>query len=144
MHFFGPKGMLPVNIIKYNSDGTLAYSDLLIYTSQDGGKNWNVAAGRLENTTGQYDSVQIISPLDAFVRCGPNLCVTHDGAQSWQSLPKTLNFDSTVGGPDYIYQFSFVSPTVGWAISGENPDKTLWRTSDGGISWIKLTPSLLP
>jgi hypothetical protein len=144
MRFFGSEGILPVNIIKYNADGALGYSVLVIYSSQDGGKTWTAAPGLLENNTGQYDSVQIVSAKDAFVRCGPNLCATHDGAQTWQTLPVTLNFDSSLGGSDYVGQFSFISPTSGWAISGESPATTLWRTTDGGVSWVKLATSLAP
>ena len=87
--------------------------------------------------------MQILSSKDAFVRCGRNLCATHDGAQTWQTLPDNLNFDSAQGGPDYVSQFSFVSPTNGWAISGDSPATTLWRTTDGGLSWTKLAPILL-
>lgn len=142
MRFFGPQGVLPVNIITYNTDGTLGYSVLVFYSTQDGGQNWVAAPGLLENNTSQYDSVQILSPTDAFVRCGRNLCATHDGAQTWQTLPDNLNFDSAQGGPDYVSQFSFVSPTSGWAISGDSPASSLWKTTDGGVSWTKLTPRL--
>lgn len=142
MRFFGPQGVLPVNIIKFNTDGRLGYSVLVFYSTQDGGQNWVAAPGLLENSTSQYDSVQILSPKDAFVRCGRNLCATHDGAQTWQTLPDNLNFDSAQGGPDYVSQFSFVSPTSGWAISGDSPATTLWRTTDGGVNWTKLAPSL--
>jgi photosystem II stability/assembly factor-like uncharacterized protein len=143
MRFFGPQGVLPVNIIKYNTDGALGSSVLVIYTTQDGGQNWAAAPGVLENSTYQYDTVQIISTMDAFVRCGRNLCATHDGAQTWQTLPDSLNFDSLNGGADYVYQYKFVSPTSGWAISGEGEAVTLWKTTDGGLSWTKLTPSLV-
>jgi photosystem II stability/assembly factor-like uncharacterized protein len=141
--FFGPQGILPINIIKYNTDGSPGYSVLMLYSTQDGGQNWVAAPGLLENSTSQYDAVQILSPKDAFVRCGRNLCSTQDGAQTWQTLPDTLNFDSAQGGPDYVTQFSFVSPTSGWAISGEGSAISLWRTTDGGISWTKLAPRLV-
>jgi len=144
MRFFGAQGVLPVNIIKYGADGALAYSVLSLYSTQDGGQHWVAAPALLESASGQFDAVQILSPTDAFVRCGKNLCATHDGAQSWQTLPDNLNFDSAQGGPDYVSQYSFVSPTSGWAISGEGETANLWKTTDGGASWTKLAPSLNP
>jgi photosystem II stability/assembly factor-like uncharacterized protein len=79
---------------------------------------------------------------DAFVRCGRNLCATHDGAQTWVTLPDNLNFDSTVGGPDYVSQFQFINPTNGWAVVGEGAAAALWKTVDGGATWTKLSPTL--
>ena len=142
--FFGTEGVLPVNLIKYNQDNSLAYSVLAIYNTQDGGQSWSLAPGLLENPVSQYQPVLIISPKDFFERCGRNLCSSKDGAQTWQTLPDTLNFDSAAGGADYVSQFSFVDATTGWAISGEGEATSLWKTTDGGKNWTKLTPELLP
>jgi len=144
MRFFGPQGLLPVNIIKYGADGALAFSVLALYSTQDGGQSWTAAPALLESTTSQFDSVQIISPLDVFVRCGRNLCATNDGGQTWRTLPDNLNFDMNQGGPDYVTQYNFVSPTSGWALSGDQATAILWKTTDGGESWTKLAPVVLP
>lgn len=143
-HFFGADGFLPVNIMKYGADGALAYSVLVTYFTHDGGQAWSAAPAILENTRAMVDSVQIFSMQAAIVRCGRNLCATSDGARSWNTLPESLNFDSSVGGPDYVSQFDFVNPATGWAIAGEGMAVVLWKTSDGGATWSQIAPTLAP
>jgi len=140
--FSGQVGLLPVNIMDYGSDGSVAYSILVVYTTLDGGQTWTAAPGILE-TNSISDTVRFINAEVAFVRCGKNLCSTTDGAHSWQTLPNTLDFDMTNGGSDYVYQFAFTSPLDGWAISGMDPTTSLWHTTDGGLSWTKLSPTLV-
>jgi photosystem II stability/assembly factor-like uncharacterized protein len=141
--FFGMDGILPVSISKYNQDGSLAFSVLAIYSSQDGGQTWTAALGVVDNDKAYIDTVQVLSPRDAFVRCGKNLCATNDGGQSWRKLPDNLNFDQSAGGPDYVSQYHFVDPASAWAISGESGATTLWKSSDGGNTWVKLAPTLV-
>jgi photosystem II stability/assembly factor-like uncharacterized protein len=141
--FFGSEGVLPVNIIKYNTDGSLAFSVLVLYASHDGGQSWQADPALLENQDAQINSVEVLSEKIAIVRCNKNLCSTSDGAQSWQSLASSLDFSQAAAGPDYISQFSFVDPSNGWAISGESGATNLWKTTDGGASWTKLSPALV-
>lgn len=140
--FFDQEALLPVNILKYNQDNSLSFSILVIYTSLDGGKTWKAAPGILQNKNSQIDTVQVLSPKVAFARCDSNLCSTSDGAQTWKKLPDSLNFDQSAGGSDYVSQVSFVDPSTGWALTGESGATTLWKSTDGGASWNKLSPSL--
>jgi len=140
--FFGAQGLMPVNIIKYNQDGSLGFSVLVMYTTQDGGQSWQAAPATLENERAQIDTVQILSAKDAFVRCGRNLCSTSDGAQTWRHLPDSLNFDQSAAASDYVSQFNFIDPSIGWAISGESGATNLWKSTDGGATWTKLSPTL--
>lgn len=140
--FFGSDGILPVSISKSNPDGTLAFSVLVIYKSTDGGQSWQAAPAILQNTSAQIDMVQILSAQKAFVRCGKNLCASSDGAQSWNTLPESLNFDINSTAADYVTQYTFVDASNGWAISGQSGATTLWQTTDGGLSWNKLAPTV--
>lgn len=142
--FFGNEAVLPINIIKYNTDGSLAFSILALYASQDGGKSWKAAPAILESKNSQISNVQVLSPQVAFSRCDSNLCSTSDGAKTWKKLPDSLNFDQSAAGPDYVSQFAFVDPSNGWAISGDPGATTLWKSTDGGASWTKLAPTLAP
>ena len=136
--FFGLSGLLPVNLIKYNPDGSLAFSVLLLYTTQDGGLNWQAAPAGLESQQPQTNTIQILSMQDVFVRCGQNLCATHDGAQTWHELPSSLNFDQSAPAIDYVSQTSFIDASTGWAITGETGSTTLWHTTNGAQTWQKL------
>ena len=142
--FFGQVGVMPINIIKYGSDGSVAFSVLMMYTSQDGGQSWQPAQGMLENQHTQINDVQILSAMDVFVRCGKNLCFTNNGAQTWQTLPdNALNFDQSASPPDYVSEFSFVDPANGWAITGDSGATNLWQSKDGGATWQKISPTLI-
>jgi len=141
--FFGEQGLLPVNIIKYKQDGSLDFSVLLLYSSMSGGQTWKVGPAVIGNQYSRFDNVQILSPADAFVRCGKGLCSTNDAAQTWLVLPETLNFDLNASGADYISQINFVSSSTGWVISGESGATILWTTTDGGLNWSKLEPTLV-
>jgi len=140
--FFGADGLLPETIMQYGNNNSVAYKVLAIYVTHDGGQTWSLAPGVLVNDKLMFESVQVLSMQDIFVRCGRNLCATHDGAQTWITLTDTLNFDSTVGGPDYVSQFQFIDPANGWAVSGEGAAAILWKTVDGGATWTKVSPVL--
>ena len=139
--FFGLVGLMPVNIIKYNQDGSLAFSVLAMYTSQDGGQSWQASPAILENVA-LFATVQIFSAKDAIARCGANLCSTNDGAQTWQTLPQKLNFGQAAPVSEYVSQLNFIDPMNGWAITGESGSTALWKSADGGVSWTKLAPTL--
>jgi photosystem II stability/assembly factor-like uncharacterized protein len=145
--FYNDKdGYLPFGIVKYNQDGTHAYDILAVYTTHDGGLSWKPNPTVLENVqnTVMHYVLDFVSPMDAFVACGNDLCVTHDGAQTWQKMTSNLNF-VYAEGKKYVEWFNFVSPTAGWAITSDDSNQyTVWRTPDGGVTWKEITPRLLP
>jgi len=97
----------------------------------------------LAENVSPYDRADFVSLQDGFARCGIDLCATHDGAQTWKTLHSSLNF-STNSNTDYVFHFDFVSATTGWAITTDGTVATLWKTVDGGTSWTKLAPTLVP
>jgi photosystem II stability/assembly factor-like uncharacterized protein len=132
-------GFLPFIIIKYGPGPTLEYKVLAVYTTHDGGLSWKSNSTVVDNASGQ---VEFFSPQLAFAVCADTLCVTQDGAQTWQTLKTNLHF-AYADGIDYVSQFEFVSTTIGWAIRTNESVHTLWKTTDGGVTWVKLSPSLL-
>jgi photosystem II stability/assembly factor-like uncharacterized protein len=137
-------GLLPVGILKYNQEGATDYSVLAIYATYDGGQTWQPYPSVLEDLGGvQNPSIDIdfVSAQMAFVPCGDDLCVSQDGAQTWQPLHSNLHFTYTEG-IEYVGGFHFVDPSTGWALTFNDSQSSLWKTSDGGVTWVKLAPGL--
>lgn len=129
--FFGEQdGFLPVRLVKYNPDGSPAYNVLAVYVTHDGGQSWAASPGIIENVASS-PLVDFVSPQDAFVACGVDLCVTHDGANTWQALSSNLVFAYTEAG-EYVEQFDFVDASTGWALTSHDDQTTLWKTTQGG------------
>ena len=92
---------------------------------------------------GEERQTDLVSARDMFVRAGPDLRVTHDGAKSWQTVKSSLNFGpATVDRA--VIQIDFVDAARGWAVISDNfsqsPDGTyyLYQTLDGGATWAEV------
>jgi photosystem II stability/assembly factor-like uncharacterized protein len=108
-----------------------------IYVTHDSGLNWKLSMA-FENPLHPSDmKIDYATPLDAFVPCGKNLCATHDGAQTWQTLTSNLDFMSTQAGGTLL-DYDFVNAATGWAISKAGDGTTLYKTNDGGASWTEI------
>jgi hypothetical protein len=140
--FSQEEGILPV-MISAAEDYT--QSALVFYCTEDGGKNWSMLS--MVEDVGRVSwelTLKIVSEQDIFFVCVTDLCVSHDGAKSWQRLSSNLDF----GNPDqlsYVQQFSFGDPATGLAlVEGIDDTISLWRTEDGGLSWQALSPQIVP
>ena len=132
-------GLLPFGVIKFNPDMSRNYQGLAIYVTHDGGLTWIPNPTVIGNVN--VDNPNIVDPVsltDIFVACGSDLCATHDGAHTWQTLHSNLDF--AAGGTI----IDFISPSVGWVITMDDSSSSLWRSVDGGASWTKLSPTLIP
>lgn len=134
--FFGREdGIMPVFMVKHGgSEGDI--TALSIYSTRDGGVHWKAAPSVLDNVDSFADP-DIVSPLVAVVRCGHNLCVTRDGGAHWAAIGSNLDFARNPSGK-YVSQVDFVNERTGWALLIDQPGRSLWRTDDGGRSWIEL------
>jgi len=109
-----------------------------VYSTQDGGQTWQANTNVLENVS----SITFISSQDAFAVCGTSLCITHDGAHTWQTLTSNLNFGIS-DSREYVEQFSFITHSIGWALTVYNGLHALWKTTDGGLTWEELKPVIV-
>jgi photosystem II stability/assembly factor-like uncharacterized protein len=139
--FFGDlEGVLPVELANEDYDQFA----IAFYVTQDGGLTWSFQS-LIENVqyVDSWSKMDFVTSQDLFFGCDLDLCVSHDGAQSWQRLSPNLYF-SYVGGEHYVQRFDFVDPLTGWALVGaDRKQLTLWKTEDGGESWEILQPIFL-
>ena len=154
--FFDDKeGLLAAHILKRNADDTLAYSVLVFYASDDGGITWTARPG-IELTSERKEwsfvsHVDVVSLKDVFVRGGPNLYVTHNGARSWRTIKPNVDFglEGAKSRRD-VSRMNFVDATHGWVVISEiikdYPYSRFlsYKTSDGGATWRELPLKIVP
>jgi hypothetical protein len=133
-------------------DGILAYelmgmdddsTTMIFYTTRNG-FTW-----RFQSFVEEVGDVNTRNPMDILSNqeiifvCGSELCVTRDGAQTWDRISSNLNFDATAHYPR-VTSFDFVDGQNGWAlVEVEHGSLTMWRTTEGGRNWVKLEPIII-
>jgi len=114
---------------------------MAVYATQDGGHTWTVSPSLVPDVA-WFDHIEFVSLKDAFVRCGEVLCVTHDGAKTWQTIQSNLRFP--MQGDTSLGAYDFVTAQTGWAIIISSGGSQLYQTTDGGITWNALKSELIP
>lgn len=113
------------------SDGAATWK---LTRTQDGGMSWTPttpvqsAQESLESYWGFHWS--IIDATHIFVCDGYKLYCTLDGSHSFVSITPNISLKN-------LQQLDFASEQLGWAII----DGGLWKTSDGGHTWIQVKAS---
>lgn len=123
-------------------------SQVLIYGTSNGGLTWSLLGGptTLKDTIIERGSeVLFLSPRDAVLLCGTNLCVTHDSGNSWQ----TFAFGIPIDKERAFLQLDFINPDMGWFLLSAYDDQyvgysRLLKTNDGGVTWTELSPVIHP
>ncbi len=103
-----------------------------VFATQDNGRTWTSRPTLLQDVTWS-DKIDFVTVNDAFVRCGESLCVTHDGARTWQTIQSNKRF--TREGDEAFNLYDFVNPLAGWAVVKSRGDNHLYQTTDGGVTW---------
>lgn len=109
-------------------------SSLLVYRSEDAGRTWFYRGAVADGRDADFISVEqgwAVSDTDLFS--------TVDGGASWERLSATgLPADVT------LHQVVFADQDHGWLLAyqdtGSATQRLLFRTLDGGQSWILLQP----
>ena len=123
-----------------------------VWGTTDGGKTWSHLG--LEDTQSiNRIAVDPRNPKVVFVAAvghlfGPNpergLYRSTDGGKTWKNV-KFINNDTGFNdvaidpsNPRIIYASSFMRRRTWWGYNGGGPDSALWKSTDGGDTWVKL------
>jgi photosystem II stability/assembly factor-like uncharacterized protein len=127
-----------------------------VYKSNDGGKTWKSMGlsdthhiGRIVIHTENPDIVYVAALGHLW---GPNkergLYKSTDGGKTWIN---TKFIDENTGfvdvaidpeNPETLYAAAYQRRRRGWGFNGGGPGSGLYKTTDGGESWIRLTKGL--
>jgi len=129
-----------------------------VYKSTDGGKNWTNMGLRDSHHIGRI-VIHPANPDIVYVAAlghlwGPNkergLFKTDDGGKTWTN---TLFINENTGvvdvamdpeNPNTLYAAAYQRRRCGWGFNGGGPGSWLYKTTDGGETWIRLTEGLPP
>jgi photosystem II stability/assembly factor-like uncharacterized protein len=136
--FSDGNGILPARILKYKNDGSMEFQVEAFFRTTDGGLHWVPIPTIVENVN-STEPPEFLSQQEIFLRCGPILCGSQDGAKTWKSIPTLLNFDTSASEP-YVTAYQFIDSLTCWAIVTSGDLSTLFQTMDGGATWLPLNP----
>src|ERR1044071_8507739 len=138
-----------------NSQRSVGYGDG-VYKSTDGGKSWSNLGLKASNHIGKIlidprnSAVVYVSAIGPLWSAGGGRGVykTSDGGKSWtQSLKGDewtgaydLAFDPR--NPDVLYATTYQRARRQWGFIDGGPGSAIWKSSDAGATWTKLTRGL--
>ncbi|HEY4305062.1 MAG TPA: hypothetical protein VGM82_11375 [Gemmatimonadaceae bacterium] len=127
-----------------------------VYKSTDGGKTWTSmglkdsrSVGRIVFDPNNADVVYVAAQGHLW---GPNaergVFKTTDGGKTWT---KSLFVDENTGAtdlvidpsnPQVLYAAMYQRQRRGWGFNGGGPGSNIYKTTDGGATWVKMTNGL--
>jgi photosystem II stability/assembly factor-like uncharacterized protein len=113
-------------VVRMSGDST----QTAVYVTDDGGETWTLTPTLIPEA-GQSD---FISADEAVIYNGEQFYVTRDAARTWTTVPPDIVFGDSFAAMD------FVNPNSGWIITVTGGQHSLYRTQDGGATWLPVTP----
>jgi photosystem II stability/assembly factor-like uncharacterized protein len=113
-------------VVRMSGDST----QTVVYTTSDGGDTWTLTPTVIPEA-GQSD---FLSAEEAIIYNGEQFYVTRDAARTWATVTPNIVFGDSFATMD------FVNPNSGWIITVADGQHALYRTHDGGATWLPVTP----
>ena len=113
-------------VVRMSGDST----QTAVYLTNNGGDTWTLTPTLIPEA-GQSD---FISADEAIIYDGEQFYVTRDAARTWATVSPNIVFGDSFAAMD------FVNLESGWIITVAEDQRALYRTQDGGASWLPVTP----
>ena len=113
-------------VVRMSGDST----QTAVYATSDGGDTWTLTPTLIPEA-GKSD---FISAEEVVIYNGEQFYITRDAARTWVTVSPDIVFGDSFGTMD------FVDPNNGWIITVANEQRSLYRTHDGGATWLPVTP----
>ena len=102
-----------------------------VYVTHDGGTTWTLTP-TLIPSAGESN---FLSAREAVIYNGEQFYVTRDAAQTWTSVSPNIVFG------DSFVTMDFVDLATGWIVTLDpSKHRSLYRTNDGGTTWLPVMP----
>jgi photosystem II stability/assembly factor-like uncharacterized protein len=106
------------------------FTQSAVYITNDGGESWTLTPTLIPEA-GESD---FLSAEEAVIYNGEQFYVTHDAARTWATVMPDIVFG------DSFVEMDFVNPNSGWVVTVADDNRSLYRTHDGGVTWLPVTP----
>lgn len=101
-----------------------------VYVTHDAGDTWMLTPTLIPGA-GASD---FLSEQEAIIYNGEQFYVTRDAARTWTTVSPDIVFG------DSFVTMDFVNPNSGWIVTLAEEEYALYRTHDGGVTWLPATP----
>jgi photosystem II stability/assembly factor-like uncharacterized protein len=113
-------------VLRMSGDAT----QTAVYVTSNGGDAWTLTPTLIPEA-GESD---FLSAQEAVIYNGEQFYVTRDAARTWTTVSPDIVFG------DSFVTMDFVNPNSGWIVSAAEGKYSLYRTHDGGATWLPVTP----
>ena len=152
-HFFpmgGNDGIVGAQF--WPTDGYSTNFCTVIYRTHDGGLNWQPTTpvkymGVLDFITARKGWIWSPRPhsTGSTAPVKGTLYRTDDGGASWKPVQAEKSMEDYLTHGEDIVRLDFVDDEYGWAIARDGHNLTqLLKTTDGGVTWMKLPLKIVP
>jgi photosystem II stability/assembly factor-like uncharacterized protein len=101
-----------------------------VYVTGDGGDTWSLTPTIIPGA-GASD---FLSPQEAILFNGEQFYITRDAARTWTTVTPDIVFG------DSFVTMDFITPLSGWLVTVAEEQHSLYRTHDGGATWLPVVP----
>lgn len=113
-------------VVRMSGDST----QTAVYVTNDGGDTWTLTPTLIPDA-GASD---FLTAQEAVIYNGEQFYVTRDAARTWTSVSPDIVFG------DSFVTMDFVNLNSGWIVTLAEEDYALYRTQDGGVTWLPASP----